>query len=523
MRPPRKAPRSAILREYRPHGSAHERAIMSKCFVSFSSRDTEFAGKLVASFRLQNVDVWDYSNYAQDIPLGESVKSRLCKQIDDSAHFVAVVSGASADRETGKFPRFEWQYAHKQGKRILPVVIQPFSPANLDSELEFLEDTKYLPFEASDADDYERSFARLCEEMAVPYEPPFLGDPRVVFAPRFDREVRGLAIPADQRVLLRTVIDRFGQQYRDQKWADAGESITFFMGATRWFIKGAAPYYPALLLALCKMHEGRLDDALLLLTPLFTHPLADENVWAAVGQIHFLRREFEKALAMFTVAKQKCPPGEDWEARFNILATCLELGRLEEASAAFSGFDLESRPVDDQVKIANLQATIFSRANDWCGAIEALQWVYDGRIGNASSAIQLAKAYERSAQAAIAVQVLTNEAERLQDNNLYHHLAALYMRLRAPVRALEIYRQRLISDPDRPAQMMTDYALILRSLGQRAESLEVCQRAIALPRPTNGSEFYFRGLAHYLLGHQDYARALYEESKAREPYYSEFA
>jgi tetratricopeptide (TPR) repeat protein len=496
---------------------------MPNCFVSFSSRDAEFAGKLMARFQLQDMDVWDYSNFAQDIPLGESVKSRLRQQIDDSAHFIAVVTAASIDPETGKFPRFEWEYAHKRGKRILPVVIQPFSPTNLSPELKFLEDAKHLPFDAGDGDNYERSFARLCEEMGVQYKPPSLGDPRVIFAPRFDREIRGLAIPAEHRILLRRWIDEFTQQYVAGDWANARETITLCIGLCKRYLKGAVLYYPVVLLALCQMHEGRVEDALSTLTPLLTHPLADENVWAAVGQIHFLRGEFQEALEMFAIAKQKCPPGEDWEARFNLLATYLELGRLEEASAAFSGFDFESRTDDDKVKIANLQAEIFSRMNDWDSAIEVLRGLYDSKKGNAASALQLARAYERSGKATLATQVLASEAERLRDNNLYHHLAALHKRRREPLRALEIYRRRLLDDPDRPTQMLTDYALILRSLGRSDEFQEVCRRAIALPRPQSGSEFYFRGLAHYLLGSEEHARALFEESNSQEPYYSEFA
>ena len=496
---------------------------MSKCFVSFSSRDGEFAGKLMASLQLQSVSVWDYSNAAQDIPLGASVKSRLRKRIDESAHFIAVVTAASVDPDTGKFPRFEWQYAHAQGKRILPVTIRPFQLAKPGPDLEFLEDAKYLPFDAHDIDAYDLAFARLCEEMGVPYSPPFLGDPRVIFAPRFEREIRGLAIPPDHRILLRKVIDDFTKHYAAQEWIEAKETAAFFAGACKRFLKGTILYYPTLLLGLCQMHEGRYEDALATIGPLLNHPLADENAWAAMGQIHFLGGEFQKALDMFRIAKEKCPAGEDWEARFNILATCLELGRTEEASAAFSGFDIGSRPVEDQVKIANLQAAVFAQRNYWDGVIGVLQDLFDNKIGNAASAVYLARAYEHSGRVTSAMHILEREAERLKDNNLYHHLAAMHARRRDPLRAIEVYRMRLLNDPDRPTQMMTDYALILRSMGRIAEFQDVCRRAIALPRPRSNSEFYFRGLAHYLLGHEEHARALYVESKSQQEYYSKVA
>jgi tetratricopeptide (TPR) repeat protein len=475
----------------------------------------------MASLRLQEVDVWDYSDASRDIPLGESVKERLRKQIDDSIHFIAIVTVASVDQETGRFPRFEWAYANAQGKRILPVTILPFVPADFGPELQFLEGAKYLPFDLEDAHAFEQSFARLCIEMEVRYVPPFLGDPRLIFAPRFEREIRRLSIPPQQRVLLQTTIDNFTHRYAAREFADATEEIEFFLGACRRFLSGKTLYYPTILLGLCRMHVGRLEDALACIEPLKTHPLADENLWAAIGHVHFIRGEFEDALSNFRIAREKCPPGLDWEARFNILATCIELGRVEEGSAAFSGFDFESRPIGDQVKIANLQAAVFSRESDWVSVIGALKDPYDRGIGDDATAVHLARAYEETGDFEAADAVLAREAERLHDSNLYHHLAALRARHGQPLQALEMYRNRLLEDPERPYQMMTDYAVILLSLGHRFEAQEVCRRAIALAEPKTRSERYFRGLAFYILGDKERALALYLESKSPQPYYGE--
>jgi hypothetical protein len=89
---------------------------MAKCFVSFSSQDAEFAGKMMASLRLQNADVWDYSNSAQDIALGEAVKESIRRRIDESWHFIAVLTPASTDPETGRFTTFEIEYARRSGR-----------------------------------------------------------------------------------------------------------------------------------------------------------------------------------------------------------------------------------------------------------------------------------------------------------------------------------------------------------------------------------------------------------------------
>lgn len=495
---------------------------MSKCFISFSSRDGEFAGRLLVSFRLQDVDVWDYSNFAQDTRLGDSLRDDIRKRIDGSDHFLAVITPSSTHAETGRFCIFEMQYANSRGKQIIPIALDQFPPVRIPPELAFLEDAKYLSFNLTDNEAYESSFARLCEGIGAPYAPPFLGDPRVIFAARFNKEIRGLRIPNEHIIDLRVTIDEFARQYAAGQWAEAEETIVFFISACKRWAKGVTPYYPAILLALCRMHRGKPADASETLQPLLDHPLADENLWAALGQIDFIQERYEAALAKFKIARDKCPPGKDWEARFNILAASVALGRAEEASAAFNGFDLETRPPDDQAKIASLQASLFSRKGDWRAVVITLRDIVDRRIGDAASAIYLSEAYQHRGEVWKAVAVLASEADRLNDWNLYHRLAALHARLGDSFRALEIYESKLLARRERPWQMATDYALILRSIGRYREANEVCRRALTLPRPESDAETYFRGLAYYLLGRKQEAHAYFADSRYRGQFYDQF-
>jgi tetratricopeptide (TPR) repeat protein len=495
---------------------------MSKCFVSFSSRDGEFAGKLLASFRLQEIDVWDYSNPAEDTPLGVGLKSDLCRRIDASDHFIAVITPSSTHPESGKFCIFEMQYAHSREKRILPLAFTECLPFDAGPELPFLQDAKYLSFDPSDSDAYEKSFKRLCEEIGAKYVPPFLGDPRVIFAPRFEKEIRGLGITRQHGVDLRLVIDEFTRNYREEKWDKALAAIVFFIGGCERWLKGIAMYYPTVLLALCQMHRDRLEEAEKTLESLLNHPLADENLWAALGQIDFMRGDFERALAKFKIARDKCPEGKDWEARFNILAASAALRKADEAWDLFSRPELADRPLDDQVKVANLQAALFSRKGDWRSVIVVLHDIFERKIGDPASAIYLSEAYERRGDASNAMDVLASEAQRLKNTNLYHRLATLYVRLGDPVSALDVYESKLLGVDKRQRQMLTDYALILRSIGQHAQADSACRRALDLGRPENDAESYFRGLAFFLLGRQAEAKMAYEDSKNHGQYYDRF-
>jgi tetratricopeptide (TPR) repeat protein len=492
---------------------------MSKCFVSFSSRDGEFAGKLMASLRLQEIDVWDYSNPAEDIRLGDPVQTDLCRRIDGSKWFIGIITPSSSDPHRGKYCIFELKYANSNGMRIFPIRLAQYSSFDPDPELPFLKDTKYLTF---DDENYEISLAHLCEDMGAPYVPPFLGDPRIIFAARFDKEIRGLALSREHSIKLRLIIDEFTREYAAGRWLKARKAIDFFLASFERAVEGIVPYYPTLLLALCQMHMNKLDDAEETLNLLLNHKLADENLWAAIGQIDFMRGDYEKALAKFKIAKEKCPTGKDWEARYNILAASVELGRTEEATAAFEEFDLSARPLDDQVKVASLQARLFAQRGQWQSVITMLRDIFDRKVGDAVTAIALADAYERRFDASNAVAVLASEADRLDDANLYHHLATLHVRLGDSVRALQIYELKLLENSSRPRQMLTDYALILQSIGRFREAQEVYRRAVALPSPAIESEHYFRGLAFYLLGRHAEAQLEYADSRRYAQYYDEF-
>jgi hypothetical protein len=104
---------------------------------------------------------------------------------------------------------------------------------------------------------------------------------------------------------------------------------------------------------------------------------------------------------------------------------------------------------------------------------------------------------------ASAASVLKTEAHRRNDRNLFHHLAALYVRcLDRLSDAAVTYQSHLIDDEARKGQMLTEYASILCALGRRQDAIEIWQSVVHLPLPATSGEFYFRGFAHYRLGNE---------------------
>ncbi|MHB8765899.1 MAG: toll/interleukin-1 receptor domain-containing protein, partial [Deferrisomatales bacterium] len=63
-----------------------------KIFVSFSSRDLPFVQRLFARLGAQEVELWDYSQEGQEIPLGEDLEEYLRRRVENVEVFVPVVT-----------------------------------------------------------------------------------------------------------------------------------------------------------------------------------------------------------------------------------------------------------------------------------------------------------------------------------------------------------------------------------------------------------------------------------------------
>jgi hypothetical protein len=63
-----------------------------KIFISFSSKDQREVRELFSKLSEQNIQVWDYSKYGQELPLAQNVDTALAKQIDACDYFIALIS-----------------------------------------------------------------------------------------------------------------------------------------------------------------------------------------------------------------------------------------------------------------------------------------------------------------------------------------------------------------------------------------------------------------------------------------------
>ena len=156
-----------------------------KLFISFSSKDQKEVRKLFSALELQKVEVWDYSDEGQELPLAHEVVDSLKERVDRCEYFIAIISPSTIDEQIGRYTRFEVNYAIECGKiqqkRILPVLLN--NPAEQWMTLyDALTPILRIELNTNNPERFEDNIRRICEWLSVSYVPSLLRDPRVFFA-----------------------------------------------------------------------------------------------------------------------------------------------------------------------------------------------------------------------------------------------------------------------------------------------------------------------------------------------------
>jgi hypothetical protein len=102
---------------------------MSDIFISYSRRDMDLVQKIIGALTINNLDTWvDWKS----IPKGEDWEQEIYQGIEESSVLLYIVSPDSVRSE---MCRKEVAHAAKNGKRIIPVIINDVEARELPSEI----------------------------------------------------------------------------------------------------------------------------------------------------------------------------------------------------------------------------------------------------------------------------------------------------------------------------------------------------------------------------------------------------
>ena len=173
----------------------------------------------------------------------------------------------------------------------------------------------------------------------------------------------------------------------------------------------------------------------------------------------------------------------------------------------------------------NMKGIVYWKMGNYSKALPVFESMRQQNLYDITSATYHYFDLRDMGRATEAINLLRSEAERLNEVNLYHHLADLYLKQGMVSEALDIYRNKLCQRQIRTRQYMIEYARILNASGEKRIAQEICEMVLSrkcFRNPRTSEDFYYDGFANYLLGEHARARYDYERSSGFfDKYYSE--
>jgi tetratricopeptide (TPR) repeat protein len=491
-----------------------------KVFISFSSRDKEFVRKLFYSLKSQNIDVWDYSQKGDEIPLGHSLPLYLEEQISTSDYFIPIISKNGMAMETGYFTRLEVrsaiQYGLLEKKKILPIVIHFETPETWEDIYNDIKDLVHLEYDANNPKQYEEIITRICRFMEVSYFPPFPGDLRLPFSDKFQNELKEFkGIPIAQYEELMLIINDFTVKFSESNWLSAYELISYFIMASNYKVPEKQIYYPHIVKGVCEIHLGRFIEAEETFKEAAKHPNADENSFSGLGQIYFRQRRYEEAFVNFQKALDICSSEFQLEIIVNIISTLIEKGESVENIDLLDKFDLSKMSADEKTNILNMKGIFYYKKRDFNNALKVFENMYKNNLGDIPTITYYFLTLKEIGRYNEALTLLKTEAEKTNNTNLYHHLADFYLQTGKVIQCLDIYINVLCKPDKRTRQYMVEYARILKYNGNKDRTRDICGMVLDhkyFNYPKTKEDFYYDGFANFLLGKDERARYDFERS-----------
>jgi hypothetical protein len=142
-----------------PSDSLHKEKGMAKVFVSYSRKNIEFAKRLTTELQKSDLDFWiDWEGIPPTVDWWKEIE----KGIEETDVFLFLISPDSAK---SKVCKQEIESAVKNGKRLIPVVVQETEAGVALSELEHLN---YIYFREND--DFQTSLTKLLTAIHTDYD-----------------------------------------------------------------------------------------------------------------------------------------------------------------------------------------------------------------------------------------------------------------------------------------------------------------------------------------------------------------
>jgi tetratricopeptide (TPR) repeat protein len=265
----------------------------------------------------------------------------------------------------------------------------------------------------------------------------------------------------------------------------------------------------------CELQLGRFEEAERSFLTARRHPDADENSSGGLGQVYFRRGRYEDALVAFQDALSICRPGLDAETRWNILSTEIMLERMPEDLTSLDVIRLDDLNEENRVRVQNVRMKVLWNSGWHQDALSLLAEMRERKTYNATTVVYGYMIMKEFGQRHAALDLLRYESMNLEDVNLFHHLAHLFVEVGQLSDAIDVFERRICIPVNNTRQYMIEYARLLYAAGRQREAQQACLAVLSrehFPLPCDEGDFFYNGYANYLLGNRDRAHYDHERS-----------
>lgn len=472
---------------------------MADVFISYSWEDKKTVTRIHEDLVRHKITVWRDTDQFQ---VGASLSDAIPKAIQDCKFFCLMVS---PDALASEWVQKEFACARQAAKTILPCLLHQIKMMKLGKPshpFHGLQDIIYADFTGA----YEEGIIQLLEKIGVTYE-PFYPD-----VEEFLEELRKKIEPTPKGIyrLLGDYFQEADRSRKREKYEQAIQNLEIIVRIKPELIT------PKIALGICYALAEKHVEAAKEFVQVTASLKSDYRGWAGLGAAKYYLGDCAGAVAAFREALEV--RRDAYELLNNYGRALLGVRRGTEAIEVFRKAH-EQDPRD---------------RNILAGLGTALLW--DGQFQKAIA--EFKKALEDSAKPldeavcglGEALENLNQFDEALETYQKYYQaggpevirrLARLEWRMGNSDRSLQLYKE-LCRETDNRQVYLVEMAQLLYKQGRYNDMRSKCEDSLK-SRLVSASDFYYAGLACYLLGEKIAASCFYNTACSMDVEYAKFA
>jgi tetratricopeptide (TPR) repeat protein len=323
-----------------------------------------------------------------------------------------------------------------------------------------------------------------------------------------------------------TSIGKFNEFMKRESNAESYDEITYFIVVARHLVPDYRPVYPYIVKAVCAQELGNHKEAEKSYELALQNEPDNPDALGGLGIVNLYNGNYDKAADLFERASQKSDPDQARNERVNKLIAILSGRLLNRYNFQDKEFVLNINTdrlakEDEKVFTLKAQALIYYHDSQFGRAVKIYKELEERtQLDDTGSVIYFylsEKLMDTRNPHEILVRGITNSAKLKNINpaTLWEYLASYYAEVNQIDQAKAIFRDYLLPPHQNSRSLMASYSILQKKSGDEKACRDSCYQILSSDQfgiPQNFPDFYYCGLANFLLGNKPRAEYDFERS-----------